>query len=332
MKNIDCSACSDLRNNASEFTQRGVTKTVCNSLKNNTGFNPSLSTLHDNCEDLDTANDCLIGMMEAELDSYDVCDWKTFMKKFIPNLHQMIKAEICSECGQWTNLDKLRCEVNFLFRGYNFRVGEDTSGDAYAVAGKGVSFLTVSGGDAHAADLYLMYIAGGLMRGGGTYRFFNEDFEDAEAVGNFDNGTNERKSKQRKGNSVWGTVGRSANGGELICEFRIKKSAYPQLKKLYTGFGQESGGGGYHVSAIVFDGDSTDDDTPVVYAYGQHGWCDKNGNPDGTGYDGGHPVEKGWFYVQIRMTYCWQLSANGTAHYSPRYYMGVRMNQDGIDC
>lgn len=108
--NVDCSACTELKENASEFVQKGVTKTVCTSLKNNTGFNPSLTTLHDDCEDLDTATDCMIGMMEKEIDSYDVCDWREFMKKFINNLTQLLKAIICSICGLWDRTDAL-CDL-----------------------------------------------------------------------------------------------------------------------------------------------------------------------------------------------------------------------------
>lgn len=106
MSNLNCSACSELNDHASEFVQNGVTETVCTSLKNNTGFNPSLTTIIDDCEDLDLANDCLIGMMAKELDMYDICDWKEFMKKFIPNVNQVIKAGICAMCGLW---DKVEC-------------------------------------------------------------------------------------------------------------------------------------------------------------------------------------------------------------------------------
>ncbi len=112
--NIDCSACSDLREFAPDFVQNGVTTRVCNSLKNDTGFNPSLTTLHTDCEDLDTANDCLIGMMAKEVEAYDVCDWKEFARKFIPNLHQLTKAEICAICGLWTATHDLQDKTDAL--------------------------------------------------------------------------------------------------------------------------------------------------------------------------------------------------------------------------
>lgn len=114
--NIDCSACEDLKEFAPDFTQNGVTNIVCNSLKNDTGFNPTLTTLHTDCDDLDTANDCLIGMMDKEIEAYDVCDWKTFAHRFIPNLHQLTKAEICAICGLWLTAHDLDERVTDLCR------------------------------------------------------------------------------------------------------------------------------------------------------------------------------------------------------------------------
>lgn len=107
MSKIDCGACTDLRENAPEFVQNGVTDTICASLKNNTGLNPSLSPLHTDCEDLEDANDCLVRRMANDIDAYDVCEWKDFMQKFIPNLGEYLKAVNCSDCGQWTKIENL---------------------------------------------------------------------------------------------------------------------------------------------------------------------------------------------------------------------------------
>ena len=54
-----CEACRNLQEYAPEFVLNGVTENVENSLKNNTGFNPSSG--HDDCQDLNDANDCLVG-------------------------------------------------------------------------------------------------------------------------------------------------------------------------------------------------------------------------------------------------------------------------------
>lgn len=114
MINVDCSACEELREISPDFVTKGVTQTICTSLKNDTGLNPTLTTLHDDCEDLDTANDCLIGMMDGEVEKYEACDWQKFMHKFIPNLYHMLKAGICAICGLWTNVHNLWSHVNDL--------------------------------------------------------------------------------------------------------------------------------------------------------------------------------------------------------------------------
>lgn len=110
MSNINCDSCANLREYAPEFVQNGVTSRVSTSLKNNTGFNPSLSVLHENCEDLNDANDCLIGRLPQELAGYDVCEWKEFMGKLLPNQYEMLKALIAGDCGQWKKLDLL-CNI-----------------------------------------------------------------------------------------------------------------------------------------------------------------------------------------------------------------------------
>lgn len=170
--NVDCSACTDLKKNAPEFVQNGVTKTVCSSLQNDTGLNPTLTTLHTDCEDLDTATDCMIGMMEKEVDSYDLCDWKDFMKKFINNLTQILKAIICAICGIWTNIhnlwnkvneliDKVNCIYNAIKNLVNildattsgtsfvryFRDNSGQTGDQY--------YWNASSGASHTLDIYM---------------------------------------------------------------------------------------------------------------------------------------------------------------------------------
>lgn len=107
MSSIECGACQELRENAPEFVENGVTSTVCTSLQNDTGLNPSLTVLHTDKQDLHTANDCLIGQMDAQLEAFDTCDWKKFMHRFIPNLYELLKAIICSLGGSWTKIHYL---------------------------------------------------------------------------------------------------------------------------------------------------------------------------------------------------------------------------------
>lgn len=116
MATIDCSACSDLQDLSPSFVANGVTTSICTSLKNDTGLNPNLAVLHTDCEDLDTVNDCLVGRMAEDIEKYDVCDWKKYMRNFVPNVWQTIKAGICSLCGIWENIHTIWCWLENLTR------------------------------------------------------------------------------------------------------------------------------------------------------------------------------------------------------------------------
>lgn len=107
MSEINCESCSNLRENAPGFVVNGVTDDVADSLANNTGLNPNLGVLRDNCEDLNDVNDCLIGMLPKEIEGYDVCDWKEFTKMFLGNMYETLKAMIASDCGQWGKIESM---------------------------------------------------------------------------------------------------------------------------------------------------------------------------------------------------------------------------------
>lgn len=98
----NCSACSDIRETAPELFVNGLTDDMITSLQNNTG----LSTTNDNddCDDLNNMTDCLIGNMEPEIDSYEVCDWKEYMRNFVPNVWTVLKGIVAAICGLWTRL------------------------------------------------------------------------------------------------------------------------------------------------------------------------------------------------------------------------------------
>ncbi len=110
MAQRNCQACDDLRTDAPNFTQNGLTNTEIASLKNNTGLNPSSG--NDDCTDLNNMNDCLIGNMESEVDAYDVCEWRTFMKEFIGNAWSVKAAIIAAICGLWAQIKSLWAKVN----------------------------------------------------------------------------------------------------------------------------------------------------------------------------------------------------------------------------
>lgn len=103
MIDYSCSACDDLRQTDPSFVVNGLGDTQCASLQNNTGLNPSSG--NDDCEDLNAMNDCLVKNMETEIDSYNVCSWKVYMKALVDNLWTMFKGIICSICGLWTKVN-----------------------------------------------------------------------------------------------------------------------------------------------------------------------------------------------------------------------------------
>lgn len=105
MSEISCTACQELREEAPEFATSGVTDAVCETLHNDKGFDAGNG--NDDETDLHTANDCLIGRMKDEIRSYDVCDWKEFMKKYIGNDYEVNKGIICALGGIWEAFHKL---------------------------------------------------------------------------------------------------------------------------------------------------------------------------------------------------------------------------------
>lgn len=333
MTDLNCSACEELRQTAPDFVVNGLSDDACTSLSNGTGLNPSNE--NDNCTDLDNINDCLIGNMATEVEAYDVCDWKEFMKNFIPNLWTTHKALICAICGVWKHIRKLWCTIDHITEGASFTFGENTEGvESKIVPGKGVDFSIRSADDQHGADIAITYIGGAFGVIHGSLSTFTENFRDANNV-------------LKDGNSVWDFEASNytlPNGGELLYEIRIKKSEYPQIKSIHNGHAWNNGGGQKFFQCLVrvFDGDNIPAGSSAVYAFGQHGWCDKDGTPSSSGYSKGHVCPQGWIYVQVRMMYVGKLSVgqredgagymrNGSV-FSPRGNIGMRMNIDALDC
>lgn len=105
MSNVSCQACEELRQDAPNFLVNGVTDAVCRSLQNNTGL--ASGNGNNNYADMTNALDCLIGNMVSTLKSFDVCDWQSFMEKFIPNNYEILKALLCDMKGQWSEIDTI---------------------------------------------------------------------------------------------------------------------------------------------------------------------------------------------------------------------------------
>lgn len=329
MIDYSCSACDELRQTAPNFVVNGITDTECTSLGNNTGLNPSSG--HDDCEDLNNMNDCLVKNMETEINSYTVCSWKDYMKALVNNLWTMFKGIICAICGLWTALDNIEvdtsrvdCLIQWMSEGFEFLIGEETTSSSYIVAGQGVSFVN-AGTEEFSHEVNMEYIAGGLMRLYGSCRFYTSSFTDQKACWHLDNNNADPVySTSRAGNTRWGSSGKPAVAGDLAYEVRVKLSQYPQIKEFLDGFGMGHSGGSFNAHVRVFNAGE--------YAYGTHGYCHvDDGTPADSGYSNGHLVPQGWVYVQVRIDYL-DMAMNSGSRYSPYTFFGVRLNADEITC
>lgn len=295
MANYNCDACNELRNDAPNLIVNGLTNTECASLKNNTGLNPSSG--NDDCTDLDNMNDCLIGNLEAEVDAYDVCNWKDFTKKHIDNEWTVLKGIICATCGLWTNIknlwnkiNELACKVDYVLGGKSYSFGEDDF-----ILGTGISKRT--GDDA---------VPWSLIVKGSTYRVHGSVRIDLT-------------------NSHWGSVGKATvngintdNGNWMISILKIKKSEYPELAHLYTCTGMTTNNACAMIVVNAYDGDDPDNNK---YA-GQWGTS-----------SGEQTVPAGYIYVRIALTNA--VSWDGLTDYIDCTFNATGMtktNQSKIEC
>lgn len=328
----NCAACDDIREVDPNLLINGIGSSECTSLKNDTGL--VASSGHNDCTDLEDLNDCLVKNMATEINAYNACSWKDFMKLFINNLWTTLEAMICAICGIWSNLTsirnamtKLQCLINVLFTGVEFDFGEYTStGDSYIVAGRGVSFANVSASGT-ANDVELTYVAGGIAYLTGSLMFYTSNFTDRVAVSNYDDhGVNPTTTASRKGNSKWNDTGYLGAGGELVYEVRIKRSQYPQIGRFFAGHIGQSAGFPFTGEIRAFGAGQ--------YAFGQTGWCDtQTGVAQGSSSDAGHKVPDGWVYLQVRMKSAdYALGdANGSQN-TPYGLIPMRVSQSGVDC
>lgn len=340
MANTNCEACEELRQTDPSLIVNGLGDEECASLQNDTGL--VASSGNNDCEDLNNLNDCLVNNMATEVDAYDVCDWKTFMKKFTPNLWTTLKAIICAICGIWTNIhsiwtsiqnlmdlaNRIDCIVRYITTGATFYFSEYTqTTTSHIVAGKGVSFLNVSSSGT-SADILLRHVSGGIGYIKGSCKFYDSSFTDGAAVYSFDNnGVNPTYSKNRSGNSVWNTNNdQPVIGGELVYEIRLKKSDYPQIQDIVNGVARPSADWGFEsYIRVTHEGD---------YAYGQHGQCSvTTGEPSRSGADRGHLVPSGWIYIQMRIGYMHDMTASSSGkQYTPEGLLPIKINTGNIQC
>lgn len=105
MVETNCVACEEIKSKDPSLMANGWGQAECASFMNDTGLTPTDG--NNDCQDLELLNDCLIGNLDEEVELNDVCDWRDFMHKLIPNLHTMGNAFRCAICGLWTNVHEL---------------------------------------------------------------------------------------------------------------------------------------------------------------------------------------------------------------------------------
>lgn len=101
-----CGACEELRERDPNLIVNGFSEKNCDHMQVDEG----LTGETDDFEDLNTMNDCLIGIMDAESEVRDVCGWRDYIQNFIPNLWTMLKAMICAIGGLWTAVKSYQLE------------------------------------------------------------------------------------------------------------------------------------------------------------------------------------------------------------------------------
>ena len=176
MSKINCEACSQLKSVDPNLAVNGWSDTECTSFKNNTGLNPSKG--RNDCQDLELLNDCLIGNMEKEVDSYGNCDWREFAKRFIPNLWTVLTAIKCALCGIWSRLSRYDCLIDALTEEKRI----DIDGLTEAELGLGVEWRTSGSGaiayPAIVGNAFVLRINGSLTFTGSKWLNFQGNTDD----------------------------------------------------------------------------------------------------------------------------------------------------------
>ena len=260
----DCSACEELRQTAPNFVVNGMSDTECASLANNTGLNPSSG--HNDCEDLNDMNDCLIKNMENEINAYNVCSWKDFMKALVNNMWTMHKGIICALCGIWTALSaiptniaeqlaQILCYIDYILDGRDASALLDES--AFE-AGTGVDFNR--SGD-HISKPGIR-ISGSTYTVTGSIRI-NITTEHWGRLGLTPTGN---RVKWGSGDSDYNRLN-TPSGNYTICIIKIPKTSLPWLKSLSSCVGSFVNAGVGQIYVNAYDGDTSDNQMTGQWGY-----------------------------------------------------------------
>lgn len=286
----NCEACEEIRQKNPSLVVNGFTETECNYLKNDLGIDGKST----DCDDLDLLNDCLIGSMEDEAEIADMCSWREFIQKLIPNLWTVFSAIICAICGLWTRIHAIEEdleEINSQVDRIDCIVGVIGSdqGNTFAIdqsnirLGSGVSFRSDGAVPQFTGNAYCGYLTGAIH--------FNSSWTSQSNV-NF------------------------GDGGKLVYEYRINKARHKIRKLWATNLEHTNSGRGVHAHLRVFNaGDRT---------YGNDGASDSTGSV---------VVPSGWIYAQVRMTSIedWG-NASNTGNITLAGVAPVLMDFDEIEC
>lgn len=263
MSQPSCDACSNLREYNAQFIMNGVTDTVATSLADDNGFNPCLDELHTDCEDLNDANDCLLGHMDDDVDNFEVCDWKDFMHNLLPNLYEVIKAIIASICGQWIIIHKVQQDICSIAENIVGATNFEALGSWYA-------------GPEHGADVYPKWSFYKLAQ---KFPVSCDSFDDSEKQISMNFGVS--FSNEGDGYEVLKFVGAKVGDhvayitkDKFIAAGLTDEEASYFIKKTFTfshSFSKE--GGGYVL--MEFSGVQKDENTMDIYI---HDWVDSNDN------------------------------------------------------
>lgn len=236
MSMLQCDSCENLRQESPNLVINGFTENECSNLTKGKG----LSGNGDNCEDLHDMDDCLIGMMDKEIDAYDNCDWKEFMHRFIPNAWTVHKGEICWLCG-------FDCKLDFIAGNRNVTAKLDESA---FVAGTGVSF--------DRQDDYI--VKPSIEISGSTYTVSGSIKVDltTQHWGHLGLTNTGNRVEYSEGN--YNKIN-TPDGNYTLCIIKLKKSEFPWLKGLASCVGQFVNAGCGHLFVQAVDGDSSTNNT-----------------------------------------------------------------------
>lgn len=133
-----CEACDSLREVSPAIELTGLTDKMCQSLKEDTGLNPDLSVLHDNCTDIWALINCLMGSLIDSLPAFSSCDYKEFALELAKNTLHSLNAIACSDCGQWEQIHLIWKEIENIYK----ILDSLTGGATYRTMTPGVDYDT----------------------------------------------------------------------------------------------------------------------------------------------------------------------------------------------